>query len=84
MPRALPGSPAPLPTPALLLLVGCKPRRAGGEGLLATHDCPVRARELWLGPDQSFFREEIALGALDRGTMVRTVFNNLWKGSIAS
>lgn len=77
--------PSPLsPHLPLLLLAGCKLRCAGGEGLLATHDCPVPARELWLGLDQRFFHEEIALGALDHGKMVHTVFNNLRNGSTAS
>jgi len=77
--------PGPLtPCLPLLLLAGCKPRDAGSEGLPATHNHPVDVQAPCLGLSQSFFHEEIALGALSRGKKAPAAFNTLWKGSVAS
>lgn len=82
-------NPSPVPSSLslclpLLLLAGSKPRHAGSEILPAAHNHPVRVQVPCLGLNQSFFHEEIALGTLSHGKTVHTVFNNLWKGSIAS
>lgn len=83
-PDPLPGSWFPLPVPASSSAAGLQTwvrwlRRAPSH----TH-CPICAQVLCLGLTQSFFHEEIALGALSCGKMVHTPSNNLWKRSTAS